>query len=377
MERISGHAIDRKHVGERTPIPLKVRFYIDGYGAKITSESLYDIGIERLAQHIDSQFDALDKAAAAATQKRFCAPKDPEFLAEVLGYCLGLTELKVISVIEERLKASGRPVFPNALLVNKSTPMSITLSGKPINVLEALYPVDQTQLNSDEYLDAQCEGIIFRPEKIDREKEVDELRREIKYCESRGDTSRTLWLRRNIKAIEEGAMLYRNRYTGGPAKRIEFSLTENFFDAVSDIIGYYSQLGKYKIHWGKDLNDFGEKGVDCDLIMQVMDDLHNDEVDVFVIMTNDMDFLPLVERIQRDRKAVFLCGIKKDVSRRLVDALPKDAFFDLNKNAILKNLPTVFMTLNEPPEARRAALQWAWLALQREAADNPESDHAY
>jgi uncharacterized LabA/DUF88 family protein len=36
--------------------------------------------------------------------------------------------------------------------------------------------------------------------------------------------------------------------------------------------------------------------------MQVMDDLHGNEVDVFVIMTNYMDFFPLIERIQEDGK---------------------------------------------------------------------------
>ena len=51
-------------------------------------------------------------------------------------------------------------------------------------------------------------------------------------------------------------------------------------------------MGETKVHWGQDLGDFGEKGVDCDLIMQVMDDLHAGTVDVFVFMTNDMDFFP-------------------------------------------------------------------------------------
>jgi uncharacterized LabA/DUF88 family protein len=369
VERISGHAIDSQHVGERKPIPLRVRFYIDGYGAKITSESLYDIGIERLNEHLDSQFDTDDKAVAIATKNDFYAPKTPEILAEILGYCLGLIELNVISVIEDRLRAIGRPVFPNALLVNRSSPLNISHSDKHINIFEALYPVNEIEFDSNEYLDARCDGIIYRPKKIDREKEIAELRREIKYCELRGDESRISWLRSNIKAIEDGAMLYRSRYTGGPGKRIEFALTERFFDEVSDRIGYYSRLGEYKIHWSKDLNDFGEKGVDCDLIMQVMDDLHNNEVDVFVIMTNDMDFLPLVERIQEDGKSAFLCGMRKNVSSRLVNALSRDSFFDLSEDAILKNLPAIFMTLQKP-ETRRAALQWAWLALRREAESN-------
>jgi uncharacterized LabA/DUF88 family protein len=355
--------IDRQHIGERKPIPIRIRFYIDGYGAKKTSESLYDAGIQKLNERLGSQLEA---DAAKSMREYFKAPKTPEVLAEILGYCLGLVELHVISVIEYRLRAGGRPMFPNALLVNQSSPMNIDFSTRSINILDALYPVDDNQLNSNEYLDASCEGIIYRPKKIDREKEIQILNREI--ADSRGDASRISWLTSNIRSINDGIFYYRKR-DGKIGERIDFDSTEKFFDEVSDRIGYYSRLGERKILWRHDLDGFGEKGVDCDLIMQVMDDLHGNEVDVFVIMTNYMDFFPLIERIQEDGKHAFLCGLRDKVSSRLTKSLPQSSFFDLSKDAILQNLPTVFMTLKKP-EIRSSALQWAWLALRREAESN-------
>lgn len=362
MERISGHAIDGRHVGERKPIRIRIRFYIDGYGAKKTSESLYDIGIQYLNKHLESQFET-DEGVTTAMQEHFKDPQTPDIFGEILCYCLGLIELHVISKIEDRLNASGRPVFPNALLVNRSNPLNTDFPGKELNLLEELYPLDGDQVNSNEYLDAISDGIIYRPKAIDRDKQIAALNRELFDCESRGDAARILWLKSNIRSIREGSFFYRNR-SGNIGQRIDFDFTERFFDEVSRRIGYYSQLGEHKIHWRQDLRDFGEKGVDCDLIMQVMDDLHGNQVDAFVLMTNDMDFFPLVERLQKDGKAVFLCGLRQNVSYRLTRALPEDSFFDLGKDAILQNLPTVFMALKKP-EFRRFALQWAWLALRR------------
>ena len=112
-----------------------------------------------------------------------------------------------------------------------------------------------------------------------------------------------------------------------------------------------------------------EKGVDCDLIMQVMDDLHRDVVDVFVLMTNDSDFFPLIDRLREDGKDVFFCGLTEKASPRLKDVLPRSSIFDLGVDAILQNLPSVFMDLKKP-EFRTLALQWAWLALRRESENS-------
>jgi uncharacterized LabA/DUF88 family protein len=365
VERISGHAIDRRHIDELRPIPVRIRFYIDGYGAKKTTEALYEIGLVKVDEHIESQPE-MNTTFAAALKKQLKHPKTPGVLAEILGSCLGLIELHVISDIEKRMEASGRPMFPNALLVNQSNPHNISLNNnKQHNTLEALYPASESQIASNEYLDVGCDGVIFCPKKINKEKETSALNRELNDIRAHNDTSRSLWLKSNIKAIQEGAFFYRRR-DGNIGERINFEFTEKFFEEVSDRIGYYSRLGEHKVHWRQDLNSFGENGVDCDLIMQVMDDLYRNEVDVFVLMTNDMDFFPLIERLREEGKYVYICGLRRNVSNRLTDALSDNAFFDMSREAIINNICSVFMTV-EKPEMRALALQWTWLAIQRES----------
>jgi hypothetical protein len=179
-----------------------------------------------------------------------------------------------------------------------------------------------------------------------------------------GDVSRVAWIERNLATLPGGVFHYRNKdgSIGGP---VDFDFTENFYDLVSDGVGYYSRLGESKVHWRQDLGDFGEKGVDCDLIMQVMDDLHSGKVDAFVFMTNDMDFFPLIERIRVEGKAVFLCGLEGRVSYRLIHSAGHDAFFDLASQWMLASLPSVFMAAKDPA-MRERALQWAFLGMMRE-----------
>ena len=62
---------------------------------------------------------------------------------------------------------------------------------------------------------------------------------------------------------------------------------------------------------------------------------------------------------------MFLCGLKGNVSYKLIDTFGQKAFFDLLSGSVTANLPTVFMAMQKP-ELRSMALQWAWMALRRE-----------
>ena len=364
MKRISGHSIDPAHTSELEPVPLKICYYIDGYGAKLSSEELYDIGDKRLHEHLRGQ-DKITATDGEQLYDKLYTPPTPEIFGEILSYSLALIELYVISTIEDRMRDRGTPVYPNALLVNKSNPLDLEINGKSRNLLETIYPVRENELWAQNYLDISSDGTIYSTGKVDREKQVEILKRELENCQRFGDTSRIAWLEKNIGSVRDGKFHYRNR-DGSIGRPVDFEFSEAFYDAVSDRVGYYSRLGESKIHWRQDLSDFGEKGVDCDLIMQVMDDLYRDDVDVFVFMTNDMDFFPLIERLVAQDKSVFLCGIEGRVSYRLINAVKEKSFFNLKEEPILQNLPTVFMALDQP-ELREVALQWAWLALRREA----------
>ncbi|MDT8267743.1 NYN domain-containing protein, partial [Roseomonas sp. DSM 102946] len=156
-----------------------------------------------------------------------------------------------------------------------------------------------------DYLNVSSNGIIYSPSKVDRHREIVRLKHELTEARLSRDIARVSWIERNLVTVPNGVFHRRNDNgsIGGP---VDFDFTERFYDAVANRVGFYSRLGEIKVHWRKDLDDFGEKGVDCDLIMQVMDDLYAGKVDAFVLMSNDMDFFPLMERVHAEGKAVFL-----------------------------------------------------------------------
>jgi uncharacterized LabA/DUF88 family protein len=363
MERISGHAIDQKHLDGCKPIALNIGVYIDGYGAKKSADELYDEGDRKLYDHLRNEATG-DSTLHQHLFDEFHIPPGPEICAEIISFCLALVEFHVVAVMEDRYRADGIPIRPNALLVNQSSPLKIELDGRNHNVLEALFPVTEEQSQAGHYLDVACRGIIYSTSKIDRQREIIRLKRELAEASKCGDTARMRWIERNLATIPNG-VFHRRKHDGSIGGPIDFDFTERFYEAVADRVGYYSDLGETKVHWRQDLGDFGEKGVDCDLIMQVVDHLHAGTVNAFVFMTNDMDFFPLIERIRAAGKAVFLCGLKGNVSYRLIEAAGHDAFFDLKNQQILDSLPSVFMAAKRPM-TRELALQWAFLAMLRE-----------
>lgn len=371
MERISRHAIDQKHLDDCKPIRLNIGVYIDGYGAKKSADLLYDEGDRKLRDHLRSQAKG-DSTLHDQLYDEFHIPHGPEIYAEIIRFCLALVELHVVAVMEDRYRADGIQLRPNALLVNQSNPLEIELQGRKHNLLD-LFPVTEEQWQAGHYLDVACSGRIYTPCKIDRKHEIRRLTRELANAERDRETSRVRWIKHNLETIPNGVFHYRN-YDGSIGGPIDFDFTERFYDAVSERVGSSSRWGEIKVHWSADLGDFGEKGVDCDLIMQVMDDLHAGKVDAFVFMTNDMDFFPLIERIRHEGKAAFLCGRKSNVQRkgnvssRLIKAVGDDAFINLASQPLLDALPDVFMA-GRGGMTREQALQWTNLAmlLQRRA----------
>ncbi len=307
MARISEHTIDPQRSGGRKPLNRKINFYVDGFGAYKTCQQLYEIGDSRLEEHLRSESKD-DMAKWRKLYDHLYAPPAPSVFAEILSFSLALIELHVVSKVEEKIRLGGTALYPNALLVNQSNPINVEVGNTEGNLLEALYPLDEEDFLAEHYLNPTCDGIIYSTGKIDRNSEARRLEGLLRNCPAH-DGQQRAWLEKNLDSIHDGKFFYRNR-DGSIGSPLNFDFTEEFYDAVADGIGYYSRLGRTKVHWNTGLSDYGEKGVDCDLIMQVMDDLHSGGVDVFVFMTNDMDFFPLIQRIQDDGKDVFLCGLK-------------------------------------------------------------------
>jgi uncharacterized LabA/DUF88 family protein len=364
MERISGHAIDSQHLSGCKPLRLNIGVYIDGYGAKLSAGELYEVGDNKLYDHLRLQSKG-DPTLHKTLYDEYCTPYGPEIYAEMLSFCIALVELDVVARVEERYRAAGTQLRPNALLVNQSNPLEIELEARKHNLLEALFPVSEEQLQADHYLSVACKGAIYAPKKIDRQRQIRELKAELSKTKRNGDTERGKWIERNLETVPKGVLHYYNRRERTIGKEVDFDFTERFFDAVAKRVGDYADWGETKVHWGADLRDFGEKGVDCNLIMDVMDDLHAGTVDVFVFMTKDMDFFPLVERLRHEGKTVFLCGLKGEVSHRLIEAAGHDKFLDLASPKMLESLPSVFMAA-KGGMARKTLLQWTFLAMLHE-----------
>lgn len=369
MKRISGHAIDPKYLEGCKPIPANIAVYIDGYGAKLTAEALYEEGDKQLYEMLRAQsedkpgrleglYDALHK------------PPAPSVHADLISLCLALVELHVVAIMEERISAAGTVVRPNSWLVNKSNPLEFEMEGVTHNVLDLFHPLTERQFEAGHYLDVTCNGTIFAPRRINPEAEVYRLRQELVSARLRNDQSRVAWIEKNLSTIPDG-VLHRRMRDGSIGWAVDFQSLERFYEAVAQQVGDYSDWGETKVHWGHDLGDFGEKGVDCDLIMRVMDDLHSGQVDAFVFITNDMDFFPLIERIRHQNKAVFLCGLGGRVSNRLKRAVGKDNFFDFTSQTLINALPHVFMTPT-PHLSREMALQWTYLSILNERRRNSD-----
>lgn len=364
MERISGHAIDGKHLDGCKPIRLNIGVYIDGYGAKLSVGELYEIGDASLYDHLGRQSRG-DPKLQNDLYDKYHTPYSPEIYAEILSFCLALVELDVVARIEERYRAAGTKLRPNALLVNQSNPLAIEIDGRKHNVLEALFPVAREQIKADQYLDVTCKGTIYSPKNINRQRQIRDLSAELSKAKRIGDVERVKWIERNLETIRKGTLYYYDRRKKSIGKAINFDFTERFYDAVAKRVGESRCWGEMKVHWGADLNDFKEKGVDCNLIMDVMDDLHADAVDAFVFMTNDMDFFPLIERLCHEGKPVFLCGLKCKVSQRLIEAAGHNQFIDLANQPLRDRLPSVFMAAKEGTP-RESLLQLTFLSILHE-----------
>jgi hypothetical protein len=242
MERISGHAIDQKHLDGCKPIPLSIGVYIDGYGAKKSADALYERSGIKLREHLRSQpkdeFSPSDRHYA-----NLHTPYGPDICAEIVSFCLALVELHVVAVMEDRYRAAGTRLRPNALIVNQSNPMEIELEGRKHNVIEALFPITEEQLQAKHYLDIACHGTIFAPCKIDRQREISQLTRQLTDAQHRGETARVRWIKRNLETIPKGKF-HRRRDDGSIGSSIDFDFVERFYDAVSKRVGSILTLGR-------------------------------------------------------------------------------------------------------------------------------------
>lgn len=359
MPRISGQNIDIVVTEDRVPIPHRIKFYVDGYASNLASRYLYEIADAALYEHFKN---TVSDHAFDATYDKYYSSCSYDVRAELLAFAFSILEMHVVRSFEKSRLSVGSPLYPNALLVNETKPFDVEIDKGKANILDALYPLLECEFESKYYIDISSTGKIYAPKKIDIDFEKYKIRKEIK--KSYNDSNRVKWLEANFKALDDGKFIYQNR-DGSFGTEVDFRDSEYYYTHLASKVGSYSAVGETKMHWSCNLRDLGEKGVDCDLIINAMDDLYNNSTESFVFMTNDMDFFPLIERIKSDGKNVFLCGIKGKVSNRLIKCVGEDNFFNLDTDYMKEGYASVLMSLKES-KFKEILLQWAWLKYIRQ-----------
>tara|TARA_Y100000588_G_scaffold66126_1_gene66344 strand:- start:3132 stop:4196 length:1065 start_codon:yes stop_codon:yes gene_type:complete len=81
-------------------------------------------------------------------------------------------------------------------------------------------------------------------------------------------------------------------------------------------------------------NKSGKNSSDIRMVVDAMDLMHSLSVDVFVIVSADSDFLPLVVKLREEGKTVIGSGMRKAVSHNLVQACDRYIYLDTKQGPI-------------------------------------------
>lgn len=357
--RISSHDVNHDHVGSLQPIAARIRIYVDSFRSQIIARQLYDVGQAALGDHLTNLSSSGEISQKIAEDVRYQSiPENTSrTLAIIFGYAMARLELRVVSSLEDKARANGISVVPNSHLVNASNPMKVEVGDAQGNILQLLsgMKMSEKQRAASCYLDVSCDGIVFAPEKVDRRAETEKLQRRLRRC-SREEAD---FIRTNLEAIPLGRFQPLGRQDWQ-----DFEFSEKFVDELADQIGSFSRHGRYNVCWGYK-GGLKEKGVDCDLIMKVMEDLLDESIDAFVFITHDGDFAPLLRRIQEADRPVFVGGLISGnagrVSGRLMEVVEPGSFIDLGGNDFAAFVASMFM-LGAQPDAMKFLMQWDQLS---------------
>jgi len=120
--------------------------------------------------------------------------------------------------------------------------------------------------------------------------------------------------------------------------RVPYSLKNKFIEEISNPRTQKFQAGDAFQHWGwrdfrinyKGLLSGGEKGVDTQLTMRACDLANDTEVSGVCFVTNDSDYVPVVERLEQRRKDVSVYTLSQRPSNALKDSVGVNSFDSLS-----------------------------------------------
>lgn len=303
------------------PLPFRIRFYLDSYGVQLAAREIADSSQKSFGEVL-ARIDSPD-----SLQSTVDFGLTPDRLADLAHGLIQSAEELIVTSVEEAFCREGYALARRRHLEARENPFyrdifpGLTRNTEPGNC----------------FVDVRSDGVVFAPEPVDVELEARRLQNASQRTDARLHPE---WVMKNLKQLGEGKAYRIN------GSEVDFGFSQLFVGELAEKLGRASMNGRYKIHWGERFS-FGEKGVDCDLIIHAMDDLWADEVDAFVFFTMDTDFVPLLRRIAKNNKRVAVCGMKP--VNELINAVGgRSNFMDLSEPPFFTPYDgTEFMWLRE------------------------------
>lgn len=255
------------------PHPLRVRFYIDGYHSYLLANAAVDLHrgfLKNMLFHFPEYERYFDRAPSV------------EKKAQIVVSMLGYAESLIVTTEESILSAQNLDVLPRQDVARLNNPLIRYFFGqKPPNAEGKLF------VKADSY------GTVFRP-RFDKDKirsEIDSFINEL-----------------SIDAISYADQLTELKNERLKLDRGRFETSQDFYEALADVIGDTSGQGFLRLN--RKTREIGEKGVDGDFIAALAFDAADRLADVYVLMTNDADHAPAIDRMRQrgDRVAVLTYG---------------------------------------------------------------------
>lgn len=294
------------------PHPLRIRFYVDGYHSYLLANAAVDLHrglLKTMLSHFPQWEGYFDPAPGVAKK------------AKIVTSLLLYAESRITATEESLLSARGLDVMPSkdvASLHNRF--IRYFFGDKPPSADGKVF------IKADSY------GTVFRP-RFDKPKikaEVDSFINELK-----------------IDAALYADQLKELTYISRQLDAGRFEASQDFYDALADVIGDTSERGFLRL--SRDARkkiEIGEKGVDGDFVATLAFDAADRLADVYVLLTNDADHAPAVDRMRQrgDRVVVVTYGNRPATALRqaagpenFLTLLQEDREFDFDPIWLLQD----------------------------------------
>lgn len=252
---------------------------------------------------LENIFTAYRKSSKAQEMKNIWgSPPDPVHVADYVGETIRMME----DIIPHWVIGELLPDNKRSLSVG--------------NILSGSYEIEDPE--NVIAVDMNCDITIFDAELPKKSNLIRKLEREAAHKWGSD------WKKEKIQEWLD--LIKSNKWrlwAGGGYRELPFDFKNTFLEVLgSDILnaGFNKELGNRKIYVKRDGDVFqSEKGVDSRFVIAGCDLAEIREIDWVLLITNDSDYVPLIDRLKERGKEVFIFswGNPKRQSRDLLDAV--------------------------------------------------------